>query len=286
MVKIRMSSYLLLLCLSFSSLQWFGCDASTVESADDIAVIEAFLFAGEPVDDIQVTSTIPFSSTDTIGTAINDAEIQLMKNGLSYLLRSNGEDGTYYYEGDDLSVDPGDQFTFIMEYLGQTITAETIVPPAPSSVELDTMIFEVPNFDFVGGGGPPPSGGPRGFDNRLLVTWDNAGDQLHYVVISSVDENPESIFPEFIGQRIGQQFRFISEPTRDNFFEVNLLLLEGIGEHRIRVYRVNQEYADLYDNRTQDSRDLNQPPDNIVGALGVFSAFNSVEDFFEVKRAE
>ena len=261
-----------------------GCDSSSIESADDIAVIEAFLFVGEPVDDIMVNATVPFSSADTIPTPINDADIRLIKDDIAYTLTASGDDGTYHYAGDDLTVEPGDLFRFEMEYLGQLVTAETEVPPAPDGVALDTTIFEVPSFDFSGGA--PPRGGRGGFDSRLLVTWDNPADQLHYVVISSVEENPESIFPDFIGQRIGGQFRFISEPTRDNFFEVLLPVLEGIGQHEITVFRVNQEYADLYDNRTQDSRDLNQPPDNISGALGIFSAFNSVNTFFDVKRVE
>lgn len=52
------------------------------------------------------------------------------------------------------------------------------------------------------------------------------------------------------------------------------------GLHRVRVYRVNQEYADLYDTRQQDSRDLNEPLTNIVNGLGIFSAFNSNEIYF------
>ena len=31
-----------------------------------------------------------------------------------------------------------------------------------------------------------------------------------------------------------------------------------------------------FENRTQDSRDLNEPPSNIRNGLGVFSAFNSL----------
>ena len=216
----------------------------------------------------------------SVGTPINDAVIRLTKEGITYDLAPSGSDGMYTYLGDNLTIEPGDRFEFELEYLGETATATTDVPPAPVSVELDTTIMSVPNFDFSGGGGRG-----RGIDSRLLVTWNNDSDQLHYVVIESTEENPEAIFLEFIGQRIGQ-FRFISEPTRDNFFEVNILLLEGIGDHEVRVYRVNQEYADLYDNRTQDSRDLNQPPDNIAGALGIFSAFNSVAANFEVKRED
>ena len=34
------------------------------------------------------------------------------------------------------------------------------------------------------------------------------------------------------------------------------------------MYRVNEEYAGLYENQTQDSRDLNEPPSNIEGGLG------------------
>ena len=50
------------------------------------------------------------------------------------------------------------------------------------------------------------------------------------------------------------------------------------------MYRVNREYADLYNNRVQDSRDLNEPPSNISGGLGIFSAFNSAARGFVLVR--
>ena len=52
-----------------------------------------------------------------------------------------------------------------------------------------------------------------------------------------------------------------------------------------RVYRINQEYADLYGSRQQDSRDLNEPLTNNRNGLGVFSAFNSQAVYFYA-RAE
>ena len=61
-------------------------------------------------------------------------------------------------------------------------------------------------------------------------------------------------------------------------------MLQNLGRHVARVYRVNQGYADLYGNRSQDSRDLNEPPCNIVGGLGMFSTFASASLFFEVVR--
>ncbi|MBC8181278.1 hypothetical protein H8E88_09140 [candidate division KSB1 bacterium] len=49
----------------------------------------------------------------------------------------------------------------------------------------------------------------------------------------------------------------------------------------MKVFRVNQEYGDLYQSRNQDSRDLNEPLTNIVNGLGVFSAFNCDSVFFD-----
>ncbi|MFC1529786.1 hypothetical protein ACFL6R_03610 [Gemmatimonadota bacterium] len=57
-------------------------------------------------------------------------------------------------------------------------------------------------------------------------------------------------------------------------------ILTHYGEHLVRIYRINQEYADLYGSRQQDTRDLNEPLTNIQNGLGVFSAFNSTEFTF------
>ena len=42
------------------------------------------------------------------------------------------------------------------------------------------------------------------------------------------------------------------------------MMMTHLGKHRVKVCRVNQEYADLYQSRNQDSRDLNEPLTNIV----------------------
>ena len=63
---------------------------------------------------------------------------------------------------------------------------------------------------------------------------------------------------------------------------VAVISLTHYGNHRLKLYRVNDEYADLYEGLDQDSRDLNEPPSNIDGALGVFSAFAADSAFFRV----
>ena len=76
--------------------------------------------------------------------------------------------------------------------------------------------------------------------------------------------------------------RFISQPINRNSFRLNFRMVTHYGRHRVKLYRINQEYADLYETRQQDSRDLNEPLTNIQNGLGVFSAFNSDSVFFNV----
>ncbi len=65
------------------------------------------------------------------------------------------------------------------------------------------------------------------------------------MVVEGLEDNAEAIFPEQFLERIGR-FRFISEPTLDNFYVLRLLLLEALGRHHAKVYRVNEEYNQLY----------------------------------------
>ena len=83
-----------------------------------------------------------------------------------------------------------------------------------------------------------------------------------------------SLLTTTVATKEGQR-PFISSPTSNSEYRINFLNMTYYGEHRIRVIRVNQEYADLYTSRLQDSRDLNEPLTNIENGLGVFSAFNS-----------
>ena len=121
-------------------------------------------------------------------------------------------------------------------------------------------------------------------DDLFSITWDNPAGDYYYVVINSEDpDDPDYILPDFVRDFIGD-FELITEPTTANFYEIIPLTLNWVGPHYVTVYQVNQEYADLFENREQDSRDLTEPPTNIEGGLGIFTAFNGYVQDFEVVR--
>ncbi len=249
------------------------CSGGTVTGPETTGVvIRAYLYAGEAVTDIRLTEPLPLGSQETVMAPVNDAGISLYRDGLEYVLvPSAGDSGYYHYPGSDLNVEIGDLFELEVAAGGRTAKAETVVPSPPANVTASGDTVEViESFTF----GEQPE-----FD-ELTITWDEVEDALWFVVLENLEADPVPVETDRPFGGRGPQM-FISPPTARNEYLLRPMSLTHYGTHRIRVFRINQEYADLYSTRQQDSRDLNEPLTNIVGGLGIFSAFSSGEIQFE-----
>ncbi len=254
-----------------------SCSDGTITGPETTGVvIRACLYTGEAVTDIRISEPLPLGSEETVMPPVNDAEVSLLKDGITYLLvPSAGDSGYYHYPGSDLSVGSGDHFELHVVVGGQTATARTVVPEPPENVTAsqDSVLIPV-SF----------TPGQQLELDELTLTWNEVEGALWYVVIENIEDDPEPVESDFRfgGGRPGM---FISPPTTQNTYRVRAMTLTHYGTHRARVYRINQEYADLYSTRQQDSRDLNEPLTNITNGLGVFSAFSSREVTFEAAPA-
>jgi len=260
-----------------------GCtEESPMAPESDLIVIRGYLYAGEPVQDIQLTSTLPLGSEQSKAPPINDAAVALIKQDKRYdLTQSGGDSGYYHYAGDDLTVEAEDQFRIEVTYHDQQVYATTSVPEAPKNVAISKSTLSFPDFDTMW------ELRQQGISMdsirasmTLTVNWENEADALYFVVVENIDGDPVAVESQF-GRGPG---RFISLPMPVGEYPINAMMMTHLGRHRVKVYRVNQEYADLYQSRNQDSRDLNEPLTNVVNGLGVFSAFNSDSVFFEFKQ--
>lgn len=266
----------LLLFLIFLMPLFFACrsDVSTGPSKD-LIVVRGYIYANEPVWDIQITHTLDLGSADSTAPPINDASAALYKDGVRYdLVASEGDSGYYHYPGGDF-VGIGDVISIAVDYEDQHVEGSTTVPQPPSGLVLEKDTLYVPTFTGFPGGG--------GFDRsamEMTVTWDEDPEALFYVVVENIEDNPTPIESRF--PRKGSPGRFVFPPTNRNNYRLNAMSFTHYGKHVVKVYRVNQEYADLYGSRNQDSRDLNEPLTNMSGGLGVFSAFSSVSGAFIV----
>ena len=258
-----------------------GCTEKTspLESfVDDTVVIRAFLYAGEPVSDIRITSVLPLGSEEETVPPINDAQVAIIKNGNRYVLEpSPGDSGYYHYSGSDLTIQTGDNLRIEVNSFNKLAAGETVVPEPPDNVTISGDKILVPNFGEGFGGF-----GRFNIDTtrmRLTVNWENDVASLHFITVENVETEPQQIDT---GIPFFRNRRFISQPTSRNNYVVSFMNVTHLGDHIVKVYRINQEYADLYGTSSQDSRDLNEPLTNIENGLGVFSAFNSKSVSFYV----
>jgi hypothetical protein len=247
-----------------------ACETDPFSPAtDERFVVQAYLFAGEPVTDIRVTSILPLGSTDSLDPPINDAVVTLSKEGERYsLVPTPGNSGRYHYPGADLVVAVGDVFDLEVTARGITATARTTVPPPPDGLNLSTTELRMPSFGF-------------GDSNQLVVRWPNPNGDWHFVAYQNVEPDPEPVAPDPFHPAPA---RIVLEPTAADSTVIRPWGLTHYGRYDVKLYRVNTEYAQLYVSRQQDTRDLNEPATNINNGLGVFSAFSSRGDFFTFAR--
>ncbi len=242
---------------------------SPLEPEFEQVVIRAYLYSGEPVTDIRITSTLALGSEDTLAPPINDALVSLFKNGIQYQLQpDSGKDGYYFYNGIDLVVESDDLFEIQADYFGKVASGKTVVPHPPQHVTSSSDLLLIPT-SFVGAG--------IDSTNQIQITWNQEPDALFFVTIENIENNPQQITfgGRFQGPAGQRPRRFISVPRSSNEYQIGRISLTHYGRHLVKVYHVNREYADLYISRNQDSRDLNEPLSNIQNGLGVFSAFSS-----------
>ena len=287
-----MKKYIQLTIFILALATFVSCEEETIYTPDERFVLQAYLYANEPIWDVSIRNAVPLSVADSIGEPINDATITLYKNDVTYTLISSSDTGTYHYPGDDLIIETGDKFSIEAIVGDKTANGSTSVPESPEGVFMSDATIELPEIKIDPYSGRPEFGAIQALmavqrEIQLEVLWDNPNGELHFVVIENAEDNQESIFPDF-GGKFGSAgrgaFRRITLPTRESSHQINFFEMRYWGKYIVKVYRINQEYADLYDNLEQDSRDLNEPPTNIKNGLGISSAFNSQNVYFNVVK--
>lgn len=257
-----------------------GDPTATAPSARE-PVVRAYLYAGQPVSDFRLTWTAPIGTPDSLADLasppINNAAVALVRSGVRYTLAAApGDSGYYRYTGSDLVVREGDVFDFEATVDGHTLTARTSVPVRPTGARMSTSTLTVPTFS-------PGMGRPDLSAGTAVVHWQKSSGALYFLTLESTDANPVPIDLN-LPIPIGGGRRFIFPPTAADSARVDVFSLTYYGRYTARVWRVNEEYAQLYATLQQDSRDLNEPISNVHGGLGVFSAFSADTAVFTVVK--
>lgn len=276
-----------ILWISVFALFFFSCDNTQISREfSQRIVVQAYLYAGEPVKDFYLTELLPYGSSEDSIQKISNAQVSVIYNDNEFLLSKGEDDGYYHYSGSGLIIKEGEKYQLKIQYEDVVASATTIVPAPPKNLQISDSVFA---YEFT-----TPSmgnGNPGQMDTtNIEIAWDNIDNSYFYVLIENIDSVQESFFDgtSFPGGNGGPGgfMKRITEPTQTDNYKIRPMALEYYGNYRVKVFRVNQEYADLYQSLDQDSRNLTEPASNITNGLGIFTAFNCDSIFFKVIHSE
>ncbi|MDR1601175.1 MAG: DUF4249 domain-containing protein, partial [Tannerella sp.] len=245
--------------VSFLLMGWImaSCGESLMDSTVDtgMPVVESYLQEGANVATVKLYSMEVY---------LKDG-YELSRPVGGQRLKINGREltetdaGTYVlYLGAD-TVRGGQDYDLSFEYLGKTVSASTAVPQPVTNLTVEpTYITRTSSSYYF-------------FDTEdtteIRLTWDDP-DRSYYQIY--IESPATSDMPDF-GD--GTQFRRrMMQPFRGGSYTTSSREFRTTGSYSIYVYRVNKDYADLYERIS--STDLANPSSAIQNAFGVFTAMS------------
>ncbi|SOE21290.1 protein of unknown function [Spirosomataceae bacterium TFI 002] len=268
---------------------WQSCtEINDVVAAGDKPIIEAYL-APNSIVKMKVFSEIPYYE--------NDSSFSQPIVGLSILI--TGDDGTSfplqevsngYYESIEKLGSANTVYSMSFMHNGRTVSASTTIPPSPVDFAVDNLEIERLARDLSGGfiGGPPGGGG--GFNQEsqtpITITWSNPDNVYHFVAAQYLEStlDPIIVFPTNTEGFIRPPRQFNNEPIQGTANNLRPQQFEYFGTYAIILYRLNPDYALLYENGGTTSQNISTPVSTITNGLGIFTGVNADTLYLEIKR--
>lgn len=250
----------------------------------DKPVIEAYLAAEHPVS-MKIYTEIPYSDTDsTYSQPITGLSVTLTgSNGQHIQLTDNG-DGTYTSQKSLGGA--GITYAMSFQHNGRTISAETTLPGKPAGFRMDTTeVYRV--YRTFTGGFPGQGGFEQEEMTDVNLSWENPENVYHFVAVQSLDENAVQIITR--SGTDGSLFappgrRFNNEPVQGESAVISSQSFEYFGRHAVILYKLNPDYAALYQNQSSTSQNISTPLSTITNGLGIFTGIHADTLLLTVKR--
>jgi hypothetical protein len=247
------------ICLSTTACS----DDLTASVAPQKAVVEAYLSPNNIID-VLVTKELPFSDTTTQVTPITDLTVKVQFDATTVTLKSNG-DGHYL---STVKVDSNKTYRLFFDYGGKTLEATTTIPAKPTGFTESVQEIKIAQFTVGGGGFGTTQPDPVRF------TWYNPNNDFFFIVAHNTEGFPEEINIRPAGVDIPNR-RFRSRPQAASAYEIRPRQFVYYGAHDMILYRINAEYASLYDGNGSNSLNLTAPYTNVKNGLGIFTGVSA-----------
>ena len=266
----------LIALLSSFVLLFLACDKQSTEDIESkTTVVEGYLHAGKTIDSLKITQSISLAIADSV-IALDDLVVNISDSSNQYALNSIGNG---IYQNTELIIENDKNYHLEIERDGVVISAETYIPNKKEA-QMSLTQVELPKIELNA-----PIGIPTGSIDAVEITWNNSEGDYYYISISNIEINPEYVNEnDAANDELSRRF-IISEPQISNFYAIfPRREFSHYGTHQIIVYRVNPEYATLYDSSGNSTLSLEEPPTNIENGLGIFTGASSDTLYLEVVK--
>ncbi len=280
----------------FVCLSIFSCtEINTVIQPGDKPVIEAFLAPGQKVS-MKIFTEIPYSFVEEDNVSENITGLDILISGDDGSSFNLIDRGAGIYESIETLGVTGTTYSMSFQYNGREVSASTIIPPKPESFEMNVAEIERIERDFSGGfvpgqgggqGGGPGGGFQQEDRTPLELIWTNTDEVYHFVAAQYTDDvqDPVIQFPVNENGFTRPARRFNNEPVLTNTSNLQPQQFEYFGDYDIILYRLNPDYAALYENNNTSTQNITTPVSTISNGLGVFTGVNADTLRMSVKRA-
>lgn len=250
-------TFAIFICIAGAS-----CTKENDTVPDPLAVVESYLAPGKPIT-VNVTREILYGSTDTL-MPVSGLQVQVIHSGQVEML---SETMPGKYESLHANVVSGDTYRLSFLYNGREISAETKVPPSPGLVTATATQMVVPQ---IGPGMQIP--------DPIVFRWQNPEQAYHLMVVKNIETNPQPItfnLGDKIIEKPAPVFRL--PPIKAGQQQLALGRFSYYGRHAVILYRIQPEYAALYEDNSNHSGSIVTAASNIENGLGIFTAVNAAD---------
>jgi hypothetical protein len=254
-------------------------ETNTVINPGEKPVVQAYLATGSIVS-MKIYKEIPYSN-DSSGTSqpISGLSVKITENGNTSFILKEVSPGLYESDAKNIVKSTGSKYSFEFSYLNKTISATTAIPPKPKNYKLSTNEIKRNLINLSGGFGGGFGGGGFGALNSedntpIEATWDNPDAAFHFLAVNINEAYPETIvtLPSGIER---PNIRFTNSPVSGVVSNIQPRSFQYFGKHKAILYRVNEDYAVLYQSSGSTTQNLSTPPSSITNGLGIFTGINA-----------
>jgi hypothetical protein len=242
--------------MSFSS-----CDELEIQTSDpNIAVVECYIQPGHELS-VKIRKQLIYNSGDSVYQVLNNLEV-FLSDEFNVFPLSNTADGLY--ENPDVQINENYSYNLVFKYNEKQVSAITKVPGKPENFHSSSNTLKIGKFTF--GSGIPPE-----MPEPVTLSWTNQNVDYFMIVVENVEVNPV-----LINESTDRPIRiFRNTPTQGGSQDLPPMSFTYYGLHRVILFKLNAEYAALYEQLSNSSLDIKAPPSNVVNGLGIFTGINS-----------